>query len=72
MKLLPMTSALARFGDVPTSFVMREMEFERDYRELERWVAGRCPSGPGSHAPHHAAFGVDGRLGFDPYRGGGR
>jgi hypothetical protein len=35
---LPLTNALARFGDVPTSFVMREMMFERDYRELEKWV----------------------------------
>jgi hypothetical protein len=33
---LPMVEA--RFGDVPTSFVMKEMMFERDYRELERWV----------------------------------
>jgi hypothetical protein len=62
---LPMVEALARFGDVPTSFVMREMMFERDYRELERWVAGRCRSGPGSHASHSkpAAFRPSG---FDP------
>jgi hypothetical protein len=33
---LPMVEALARFGDVPTSFVMREMEDARDSRELER------------------------------------
>jgi hypothetical protein len=66
---LPLTNALARFGDVPTSFVMREMMFERDYRELEKWVSGRCPSGPGSHASHSkpAAFR---RSGVDPYRKG--
>jgi hypothetical protein len=44
---LPLTKALARFGDVPTSFVMREMMFERDYRELENWVSGRLPVGTG-------------------------
>jgi hypothetical protein len=44
---LPMSAALARFGDVPTSFVMREMMFERDYRELERWVRVKKEVGNG-------------------------
>jgi hypothetical protein len=38
---LPLTNALARFGDVPTSFVMREMMFERKLRDLQDWVALR-------------------------------
>jgi hypothetical protein len=47
MKLLPMATALARFGDVPTSFVMREMMFERDYRELREWVRVKKEAGNG-------------------------
>jgi uncharacterized ferritin-like protein (DUF455 family) len=78
---LPLTNALARFGDVPTSFVMREMEDARECRELERdlkeWLEDLATRnlgdafGPGSHASHSkpAAFR---RPGVDPYRKGWR
>jgi hypothetical protein len=75
---LPMTSALSRIADEQgfdlSEFEKAEMVFERKVQELRDWLRdtrpGDAASGPGSHASHHAASGVDGPSGFDPYRKG--
>ena len=70
---LPMTKTLRRFGDVPADFVeaeMRVVKMEQDALEWARSTRlGDAVPAPAFVANDHAASGVDGPAGFNPYRG---